>query len=82
MKLPQFSIGSFILGLVIAVSAYHGYIVYKMNLIVIATANQTQVNNNRIAQIETFLNDSIAKQQESINARKQVEKKVDNKEQK
>jgi len=76
MKLPQFSIGSFVLGIIIAVTIYHGYIVYKMNSAVIMTANQTQINNNRITQIENFLNNSIKKQQSNIKSKKQAPKKV------
>lgn len=82
MKLPEFSIGSFVLGIVIAISVYHGYIVYKLNSLVIITSNQVQVNNNRITSIETFLNNSIAKQQESIKVKNKVQKKIEQKDEK
>ncbi len=79
MKLPQFSIGSFILGVVIAIAVYHGYVVYKLNTLALTTANQVQVNNNRLTQIENFLNGVIAKQQKNIKAKKQAPKQIQKK---
>ncbi len=79
MKLPQFSIGSFILGVVIAIAVYHGYVVYKLNTLTLTTANQVQVNNNRLTQIENFLNGAIAKQQKNIKAKKQAPKQIQKK---
>ena len=73
--MPQFSLGSFILGIVIAIAVYHGYIVYKLNTLTITTANQVRVNDNRLTQIENFLNNAIARQQKNnINTKKQAPK--------
>lgn len=79
MKLPQFSIGSFVLGVIITIAVYHGYVVYKLKTLTVTTANQVQINDNRLVQIENFLNNAIAKQQKNISAKKQAPKQAQKK---
>ena len=60
---PKVSLGSFILGLVVAIMVFHAYVVYNMRTAVNASLTQTQINARDIAQVANVLNQALNPQQ-------------------